>query len=628
MTTSRPDFLASDGSATGNRDQILDPVELLAIMGRDFVGFQDIDHTLRTGLARITRHLDAEGGALFLLDEGGQTLTCTCCVGATSIEGLKLLSNQGIVGRSMQNNVGELVRDVREDPGFFAGVDAQTGYTTRSVVCAPMSVRDERIGVIELVNKRGEDPRFSPEDLRMLETMASSAALAILNAQMAKVLVQQERMRRELELAAEIQRSLLPEPLGDAFALHGINIAAGAISGDFYDFFPLPDGRICFNLGDVSGKGMNAALLMAKTASLFRGLGKTIHSPGALLARINIEICETATRGMFVTMIGGVYDPVRGEVRLANAGHEPALLDRCGEGFEAFPADVPPLGIVVGDVDDHFPETVLRLDGGTLYLFSDGVTEGYLHDATTLGAEGLMAALGAGRALSAREQLNAVTGLFTKGGGPLRDDVTMLIIDDRVRHRTGAAAGQERGRAEDKGASDAPASHEDEAGADDELCAEDSFCADDRLCADDGGDGEERVSLSVASRPERLRLIRQVVSLAASESGCSEADRCDLVLAVDEACQNVIRHAYCCDPNGKIIVTICRRGDDLVVLVRDFAPPVDVETVRPRDLGDLRPGGLGTHLMRAVLDDVQFLPPPAGGGNLLKLVKKIRQGHQ
>jgi sigma-B regulation protein RsbU (phosphoserine phosphatase) len=138
--------------------------------------------------------------------------------------------------------------------------------------------------------------------------------------------------------------------------------------------------------------------------------------------------------------------------------------------------------------------------------------------------------------------------------------------------------------------------------------------------------GEELVSLSVASRPERLRLIRQVVSLAASDSGCSEEESCDLVLAVDEACQNVIRHAYRCDANGKIIVTVYRRDDHLIVLIRDFAAPVDVETVRPRNLSDLRPGGLGTHLMRAVLDDIEFLPPPAGGGNLLKLVKKIRQG--
>ena len=178
--------------------------------------------------------------------------------------------------------------------------------------------------------------------------LASSAALAIANARMAESLVEHERVRRELELAAEIQRTLLPAPRPEPFPVCGVNIPARTVSGDFFDILPLEGSRIAFCLGDVSGKGMNAALLMAKTASLYRCLAKTTESPGALLAALDREICETATRGMFVTMVAGIYDPARGEVTLANAGHEPALLHGLDGAFDPLPAEAPPLGIVAG----------------------------------------------------------------------------------------------------------------------------------------------------------------------------------------------------------------------------------------------------------------------------------------
>ncbi len=271
-----------------------DHLELLASMGRDFAATLDIEETLERALARITSHLNAAGGALFLLDDAGETLRCHACVGATEIRGLVMGAGEGIVGRCVQNNVGEIVRDAASDPGFHRAVDEKTGFTTKSILCAPMSVKDERIGAIELVNKLDGDGRFAPADLQLLQGLSSSAALAILNARMAEALVEQERVRRELELAAEIQRGLLPEPRPEPFPVHGVNFPARMVSGDFYDFFPLDDGRICFNLGDVSGKGMNAALLMAKTASLFRCLGKTIHEPGLLLGKVNAEIREAA----------------------------------------------------------------------------------------------------------------------------------------------------------------------------------------------------------------------------------------------------------------------------------------------------------------------------------------------
>lgn len=569
-------------------DGFSDHLELLATMGQDFAASRDIDRTLRRALVRITKYLDAESGALFMLDDQGETLTCTSCYGATQITGFSLPSDQGVVGRTVQNNAGEIVRDVSTDPGFFPGVDRHTGYTTKSIVCAPISIHDRRMGAIELINKRGPDPRFTPDDLHMLETMASSAGLAILNARMAEALVEKERFERELELAAEIQRSLLPERRDGRFPVQGASIPARLVSGDFYDFFTLPDGRISFNLGDVSGKGMNAALLMAKTASLYRCLGKTHHHPGELLALINAEICETATRGMFVTMIGGMYDPATGLVRLANAGHEPPLLHRRDGRFVAFPAEAPPLGIAPSfESTGEFPETELNLDGGTLYVFTDGVTEGYLKGGGTLQVEGFEAIIRENAGAPLAQRLDNVAALFGGAGRTLRDDVTMLGVDD---------AEPAKARRVVSG-SVAPRVTEVEE--------------------------EELVRLEVSARPDRLKLVRRAVSEAAALCGCGETLARDLILGVDEACQNVIRHAYGDDPGGEMIVEIRRRGNELVILLRDFAPPVNVDKVRPRNLDDLRPGGLGTHLIRQVMDEVAFLPPPPGGGNVLRMVKRI-----
>ncbi|MEO5337515.1 MAG: SpoIIE family protein phosphatase [Magnetospirillum sp. WYHS-4] len=557
------------------------PLALMADMSQDFAASRDLEDTLRRALARISDHVGAEGGALFLLDEGATNLNCHACVGPIDITGLTLQADQGIVGRSVQNNIPEIVRDVERDPNFHKTVDDKTGFTTRSILCAPMAVKDKRIGAIELVNKKGGDGLFSRADLQVLQVLSSSAGMAILNARMAEALVEQERTRHELELAAEIQRGLLPEAGSDDFPVAGVNVPARMVSGDFYDFFTLEDGRICFAIGDVSGKGMNAALLMAKTASVFRCLGRTVHEPGRLLSLINREVCETTTRGMFVTMAAGIFNPASGRARLANAGHEPALLLRADGTAERFEADSPPLGISPLLVPEHaFPEVEIDLTGGTLYLFTDGVTEGTVEDGSALGSEGFQRMAGRGRERPLAERLAAISALLARPGATLHDDVTILAVEDRGGDRA------------------------------------DVF-------APTAISGERLVKLSFPARPDRLKLVRSAVSEAARICGMGDETVLDVVLAVDEACQNVIRHAYKNSGEGLVALEIHRTADEMTILLRDYAEPVDVSKIKPRDLDDIRPGGLGTHFIREVMDSVEFLPTPPDGGNLLRMVKRI-----
>ncbi|MBI4968535.1 MAG: SpoIIE family protein phosphatase [Rhodospirillales bacterium] len=398
-------------------------LDLIAAMSRSFATSFNLDESLRLGLSRIAEALSAEAASLFLLE--GDELVCHACAGPVDITGIKISAKHGIVGRTVAEGASRMVRDVRADPDFHGGVDTTTGFVTRSILCAPLSVKDQTVGAIELINKKGGDGLFALGDLRVLEALANAAALAILNARMALAQVEQETLKRELELAATIQRSLLPEARPAPFPIAGINRPARQVSGDFYDIMPLADGRIWFCLGDVSGKGMNAALLMAKTASLFRCLGKDLGPPGQLMARLNDELCETASFGMFVTAVVGLYDPAGDRVVMANAGHEPPQLYRQGA-FTAFEAEAPPLGIVPGA---EFAEIELALDGGCLYVFTDGLTESSAVDGEFLGLDKVLNLIARESGRPLVERLERLVAAVERPGHPLRDDLTILAVE-------------------------------------------------------------------------------------------------------------------------------------------------------------------------------------------------------
>ena len=137
-----------------------------------------------------------------------------------------------------------------------------------------------------------------------------------------------------------------------------------------------------------------------------------------------------------------------------------------------------------------------------------------------------------------------------------------------------------------------------------------------------GGDGTV-LDFRIRARSDQLGRMRTAVRECVEGCGCSETPTADIVLAIDEACQNIIRHAYKGDPSGLIELEICREGGNLIFSLLDFAPEIDLSKVKPRDLDDIRPGGLGTHFIQKVMDRADFLPRPGGAGNLLRMVKRI-----
>lgn len=546
---------------------LADDLDLIAEMTADFARSLDIEETLRLGLAHISSRMEAEAASIFLMEPGTGELVCRACSGPTDVTGLRLPKGQGIVWRAVNRNATELVRDATDDPDFAHQVDNNTGFVTRSILCAPMAVRDERLGAIELFNKKGGGS-FDADDRRVLQALAASAALALINARQAADMAEQKALKHELSLAADIQRAMLPADRPPEFPIHGINLPARGVSGDFFDVVELTDGKIAFSIADVSGKGMNAALLMAKTASLFRCLAKRLDGPGAVLAAIDSELAETSSAGMFVTMVAGILDPAAGTVILANAGHEPPLLC-CGASLTRIDEGMPPLGIVPELFALGCPESTIALNGGALYLFTDGLTEAG-NTESMLGSDGVARMLAPHRVRPAPDRLRALVAQVAEAGLALKDDLTMLVVED-IR--------------------DQPA-----------------------------------MNRQYQARPASLSAIRHDLGHALSALGVCGPVIPDIVLAVDEACQNVIRHAYG-GGEGEMIVQLRGDHDHVDVRVIDFAPTIDPACVCPRDLDDIRPGGLGTHFIREVMDDVEFLAPPPGTGNLLRMAKRIG-GHE
>ncbi len=432
----RDDFRLADGElalasgdSTHERNTLAGAFALLARMSHDFALAMDIASVLERALAMIATQLDAEAGSLWLVEDDGREVACHACVGPHPITGLRLPVTEGIVGSCVRDNACQCVLDVAGDPHFSRIMAAQSGFVTRSILCAPMPLSDRVIGAIEVINRRSDDGLFSAHDARRLEALATSAALAIANARTTETLVEQARSRRELEIAAGIQRALLPSPRPDPFPVCGVNIAARTISGDFYDVVPLANSRIAFCVGDVAGRGIHAALLMARTANLYRFLSKIFLSPAELLAALDAELSAAATHGSYITLFAGSYDPAGGELTLANAGHEPALLHGRDGNFSSFPAGGPPLGIAAGAV---IPETRVAMNGGTLYVGSDGLTAAACAESRMgPGSEGLMRLILRFAAKPPSARIAAIASEV--GRAELRDDLTLLAVSDAHR---------------------------------------------------------------------------------------------------------------------------------------------------------------------------------------------------
>jgi serine phosphatase RsbU (regulator of sigma subunit)/pSer/pThr/pTyr-binding forkhead associated (FHA) protein len=284
-----------------------------------------------------------------------------------------------IVHQCIETNQGLLSEDATADKRFDLS-QSIADCRIRSVMCAPLTARDNKtaFGVIQL-DTQNHNKKFTPEDLKLLIAVASQAAVALENARLHEVLLVRDRMRRDMELAKQVQRSFLPKKLpevpGYSFFAH--YEAALEVGGDYYDFIPLPERGLAVMIGDVAGKGVPAALLMAKISSDARFSMLTQDRPETAVIELNALLHQAGLSDRFVTLTAGLLDPVRHQVTFVNAGHLSPIVYRRATGKleEVVPRELTgfPLGVVEGFPYDPCP--VPLQPGDCALLFTDGVTD-------------------------------------------------------------------------------------------------------------------------------------------------------------------------------------------------------------------------------------------------------------
>jgi sigma-B regulation protein RsbU (phosphoserine phosphatase) len=389
--------LKKESSAVG-RETVTVPAGYLSGLNRKvenlsaLIGISEIissthqlDELMNMVMDRAKKEMDAEACSILFYNREMNRLefeVALCCDGATGEMLKKTVSlemGQGIAGWVAEKREPLVIDDVSTDPRFFGSVDEKTGFTTRSLVAVPLIGRTGLIGVAEIVNPRRKE--FDQEIFRLL---CRQFAIAIENALLYRESIKKERLKQELEIAAVLQRSFLPESPGfekGDVRIKAVTIPASKIGGDLYDFSEPDEGRAGVLIGDVSGKGVSAALYMAKAVSDFRYAARLRQSPGEVLGLLNNQLARTP-RGMFLTSVYLIVDAASGAVDLASAGHPPALWISGGEVRVLSVESGPPLGIVPAD----YASTTIRMRrGDRLIMFTDGVFDAQDADCGRIG---------------------------------------------------------------------------------------------------------------------------------------------------------------------------------------------------------------------------------------------------
>ena len=398
-------------------------------ISRSLAGTVDLDLLLPKildTLFSIFPHADR--GCILLKDENSGQMVPHAIKHRSDSDDDSVKLSRTILNSVLEERRGILSADAASDSRFDAS-ESISNLTIRSMMCVPMlDLQGEPLGIIN-IDTQNPVKQFVQEDLDLLLAVAGQAALSYESAKLMASYAEKQKQDSEMAIARGVQHALLPEELPkiEGYEVFASYEAAQAVGGDYYDIIPLEDDKICLAFGDVAGKGVAAALVMARLSSVVRSTMIFVKDVQQAISEINNHMCVRACEGRFVTFVLMILDLKTNELHVANAGHMSPMSRLTDNGIFEFPDDC--IGLPIGVMEDYPYEAVSRIvePGEIVTVYTDGVSEAMNYDNELLGMEHLREfvatcpadATELGKAVLADVKRHA-------NGRPQNDDITLM----------------------------------------------------------------------------------------------------------------------------------------------------------------------------------------------------------
>jgi sigma-B regulation protein RsbU (phosphoserine phosphatase) len=402
-------------------------LSMLNDLARDLGASLDPDKIMSKIVRRALKAVDASQGVVTLVDSSEQaSLKTLVRTTSDTAERRPFHLNESMLGWMMINKSPLMLNDPGSDTRF-RGV--RWDEAIKTMLAAPLMIKSRLTGVLTVYNKR-QDGEFTDDDQRLLSIIAAQSAQIVENARLVEEERALTRVKEELRLAHDIQVALQPATSPDipGYDVNGVSLPARTVGGDYLDFIPIDDRRTALVVGDVSGKGLPASLLMANVQATLRGQADWCESVSECVGRANKLLCRSVRRGNFVTLFYGELDYENHLVRFGNAGHNRPFL--INPGTDAIMLEKGGLVLGVKSDFEYAEDEVEMVPGSVLCVYSDGVSEAMNARGEQFSEERLAETLVQHSDKTAAEIRDAVISAIDAfaGGAPQHDDVTVLIL--------------------------------------------------------------------------------------------------------------------------------------------------------------------------------------------------------
>src|SRR5215210_5445628 len=427
VATIIPHRTGPSGAAAAAATDHGDLLALISKVGVTLLASATLDETLSQVALLVFDAVPAERCLIMLREVGGELKIRAAEMRDRRPEVGEVRVSRTIVEEVVNQGRSVLTSDAQHDPRFKSSTVTFQGI--RSVLAVPLGDGARIFGMIYADSPLATS-RFSEDHLKVLTTLGSVAAIRVENTRLLEEHLEQERFERELQLAREIQQRFQPTapPAVKGYELQGISFPSYQIGGDYYDFILCADNRLVVALGDVSGKGTSAALLMSSLHAAVHAQVASCRPITETIGAVNRYLADNTPANRFVTLFYAELDPLTGSLSFINAGHNPPIIAHEGGTLEHLGAGGLPLGIIP-DFDYREGRTQLR-PGDVLVAYSDGVTESQNPKGEEFGSVRLQEVVAQNIERSAaaiRDKIEAALSAFAQGT-PAVDDITLLIV--------------------------------------------------------------------------------------------------------------------------------------------------------------------------------------------------------